>query len=42
MKPHGSVRVVRRWCGVRTNPICESFDNLEGLNIGHLPSRRSP
>jgi hypothetical protein len=39
MKPHDSIRVVRRWCGVCTNPIHECFDNMEGLNNGHLPSR---
>jgi hypothetical protein len=42
MKPQGSVRVVRRWCDVRTDPIHGCFDNLEGLNNGHLPSRRLP
>jgi hypothetical protein len=37
MKPHGSIRVVRRWCGMRTNPICGCSDNPKGLNRGNLP-----
>jgi hypothetical protein len=38
MKAHGSIRVVRRWCGMRTNPVRGYLDNLEGLNYGNLPS----
>jgi hypothetical protein len=36
MKPHGSVQVVRMWCGMRTDPILRCFDNLEGLSYGDL------
>jgi hypothetical protein len=36
MKPHGSVRVVRMWCGLRIDPILRCFNNLEGLNYGNL------
>jgi hypothetical protein len=42
MKSHSSIRVVRRWCGVCTDPIRGCFDNLEGLNNRYLPSRRCP
>jgi hypothetical protein len=36
MKPHGSIRVVRMWCRIRTDPILRCFDNLKGLNYGNL------
>jgi hypothetical protein len=36
MKPHSSVRVVRKWCSLHTDPILRCFDNLEGLNCGDL------
>jgi hypothetical protein len=36
MKPHGSVRIVRKWCGKCTDPIIRCFNNLEGLNYGDL------
>jgi hypothetical protein len=36
MKPHGSVRVVRMWGRIRTNPVLRCFDNLEGLNYGNV------
>jgi hypothetical protein len=42
MKPHSSVRVVRRWYNVLTDPVCRCFNNLEGLNNGHLPSWCGP
>jgi hypothetical protein len=32
MKPHGSIRVVRKWCDMRTDRILKCFDNPEGLN----------
>jgi hypothetical protein len=32
MKPHSSVRVIRMWCRIHTDPILRCFDNLEGLN----------
>jgi hypothetical protein len=36
MKPHGSIRVVRMWCRIRTDPILRCFDNSEGLSCGDL------
>jgi hypothetical protein len=36
MKPHGSVRVIRMWCGVRTDLILRCFDNPEGLSCEDL------
>jgi hypothetical protein len=36
MKPHSSVWVVRKWCGVRINLILRCFDNPEGLNYEDL------
>jgi hypothetical protein len=36
MKPHGSVRVFRKWCNKRTNLVLRCFDNLEGLNYGDM------
>jgi hypothetical protein len=32
MKSHGSVRVVRMWCGIHTNPILWCFMDPKGLN----------
>jgi hypothetical protein len=32
MKPHDSIRVVRMWCGICTDPILRCFDNPEGLS----------
>jgi hypothetical protein len=42
MKPHGSVWVVRKWCGVCNNPILKCFDNPEGLNCGDFLVGRVP
>jgi hypothetical protein len=36
MKPHGSVQVVRMWCGICTNPILRCFDILEALSCRNL------
>jgi hypothetical protein len=36
MKPHGFVRVVRMWCGIRTDTVLRCFDNPEGLNCGDM------
>jgi hypothetical protein len=36
MKPHGSVRVIRIWCGECTDPVLRCFINLEGLSCGEL------
>jgi hypothetical protein len=30
------------WCDMRTDPIYGCFNNPEGLNNRHLPSRHSP
>jgi hypothetical protein len=36
MKPHGSIWVVRMWCGIHTNPILRCFNNLDGLSYKDL------
>jgi hypothetical protein len=36
MKPHGSIRVVRMWCGITTDPILGYFNNPEELSYGDL------
>jgi hypothetical protein len=36
MKSHGSIRVVRMWCGIRLNPVLRCFVNPEGLSCGDL------
>jgi hypothetical protein len=36
MKSHGSVWVVRMWCGICTDPILRCFDNPEGLSCEDL------
>jgi hypothetical protein len=36
MRPHGSVRVVKKWCSKRTDPVLRCFDNPDGLNYGDL------
>jgi hypothetical protein len=33
---HGSIWVVRMWCGMHTNPVLRYFDNSEGLSCGDL------
>jgi hypothetical protein len=42
MKPHDFVRVVRRWCGMRTDPVHGTFNDPEGLNNGRLSSWHDP
>jgi hypothetical protein len=42
MKPHGSIQIVRRWCGLHADPVHECFDDPEGLNSGYLPSGCGP
>jgi hypothetical protein len=37
MNPHGSVRVVRMWCVIRTDPVLGCFNNSEGLNCTDMP-----
>jgi hypothetical protein len=36
MKPHGSVRVVRLWCDMRTDPVLRCFNNPKGLSYRDL------
>jgi hypothetical protein len=36
MKHHGSVWVVKMWCGIRIDLILKCFDNPEGLSYGDL------
>jgi hypothetical protein len=36
MKSHGFVRLVRMWCGIRTDPILRCFMDPEGLNYQDL------
>jgi hypothetical protein len=36
MNPHGSIWVVRIWCGIHTNPVLRYFYNPEMLNCGNL------
>jgi hypothetical protein len=36
MKPDGSIRVVRMWCGIRTDLILRCFDNPEGPSYRNL------
>jgi hypothetical protein len=36
MKSHGSIWVVRIWCGIHTDPVLRCFMDPEGLNYGDL------
>jgi hypothetical protein len=36
MKPLGSVRVVRMWYGIHTDPVLRCFMDTEGLNYRDL------
>jgi hypothetical protein len=36
MKSHCSIRVVRKWCGIHTNPVLRRFVNSEGLSYRDL------
>jgi hypothetical protein len=36
MKSHGSIQVVRIWCGECTDPILKCFINSEGLSFGNF------
>jgi hypothetical protein len=42
MKPHSSVWVVRRWCGIRADPVLGCLDDPGGLNNGYLLSGYGP
>jgi hypothetical protein len=42
MKPHSFVRIVKRWCGICTDPVLKCLDDPEGLNNGYLPSGHGP
>jgi hypothetical protein len=35
-KPHICIKVVKRWCKIRTDPVLRCFMNLEGLNYVNL------
>jgi hypothetical protein len=46
MKSHNSVRVVRMWCRIHTNPVLRYFINPEGWNyrdmlVGVVPKLTS-
>jgi hypothetical protein len=36
MKPHGSILVVRMWCGKHTDPILRCLINPKGRSCGDL------
>jgi hypothetical protein len=36
MKSHGSVRVVRMWCKIHTDPVLSCFINPEGPSYSDL------
>jgi hypothetical protein len=36
MKSHGSIRVVRMWCRICTDPVLRCFVNPEGPNCRDL------
>jgi hypothetical protein len=36
MKLYSSIRVVRMWCGIHTDPVLRCFDNLERMNYGEF------
>jgi hypothetical protein len=36
MKPRGSIRVVKMWHDICTDPLLRCFDNPEGLSCGNL------
>jgi hypothetical protein len=42
MKSHSSIRVVKRWHGLLTDPVRGCFNDPEALNNGYLPSGRGP
>jgi hypothetical protein len=46
MKSHGSIRVVRMWCRIHTDPVLRCFINPEGLScedvlLGMVPELMS-
>jgi hypothetical protein len=36
MKSHGSIRVVKKWCRIRTDPVIMCFVNPEVMSYGGL------
>jgi hypothetical protein len=36
MKSHGSIRVVKMWCKIHTDPVLKCFVDPKGLNYGGL------
>jgi hypothetical protein len=41
MKPHGPIQVVKKWHGMRADPVLLCLDDPEGLNNGYLPSEHN-
>jgi hypothetical protein len=42
MKPQGSIRVVRKWRGMRADLSLGVLDDPEGLNNGYMHSGNGP
>jgi hypothetical protein len=36
IKAHGSIQVVKMWCGIRTDPVLKCFNKPEELSYGDL------
>jgi hypothetical protein len=36
MKSHCSIRVVKMWCGIHTDPVLRCFVDPKGLNYGDM------
>jgi hypothetical protein len=36
IKAHGSIKVVKMWCGIRTDPVLKCFNKPEELSYGDL------
>jgi hypothetical protein len=36
MKPHGFIRVVKKWHSMHVDPVLRCLDDPEGLNSGYL------
>jgi hypothetical protein len=42
MKPYGPVQVVKKWHGMRTNPVLRCLDDPEELNNRNMPCGHGP
>jgi hypothetical protein len=42
MKPHGSIRLVKKWRGMGIDPALRCLDDPDVLNNGYLPRGRGP